>query len=110
MGAEQEPLVLLVSAEQAGTRIDRFLAATLPELSRSYAQQLIDDAHVRLNGKATKSSTMLADGDQVSVTLPLPQATDLVAEPIPLVVRYEDDDVLVVDKPAGMVVHPAPGH
>ncbi len=110
MGAEQQPLVLVVAEDQAGDRIDRFLAAALPDISRSYAQQLIADGHVRLNAKATKPSTVLEAGDSVTITLPLPQATDLIAEPIPLVIRYEDDDLLVVDKPAGMVVHPAPGH
>jgi 23S rRNA pseudouridine1911/1915/1917 synthase len=97
-------------AEQVGERLDRFIADALPDVSRSYAQQLIEDGHVRVNGKAVKRSTILARDDAVTVTLPLPQAIDLVPEPIPLVIRYEDDDVLVVDKPAGMVVHPAPGH
>lgn len=110
MGAEQQPLVLVVAQEDAGDRLDRFLARALPDLSRSHAQQLIDDAHVRLNGKSAKRSTLITAGDSISVTLPLPQATDLIAEAIPLTIRYEDDDLLVVDKPAGMVVHPAPGH
>ena len=110
MGADHDPLTLVVSKEQQGLRLDRFLAESLPDVSRSYAQQLIDDAHVRVNGKAARRSSGVAAGDAITVTLPLAQATDLVAEPIPIVVRYEDDDVLVVDKPAGMVVHPAPGH
>ncbi|CAA9243083.1 MAG: Ribosomal large subunit pseudouridine synthase D [uncultured Chloroflexia bacterium] len=99
-----------VTNEHAGERIDRFLALALPDLSRSYAQQLIDDGHVLVNGKSVKRSTAVQTDDLVTITLPVPQATDLVAEDIPLVVRYEDDDLLVVDKPAGMVVHPAPGH
>jgi 23S rRNA pseudouridine1911/1915/1917 synthase len=110
MAAEQQPLVLLVTAEHVGDRLDRFLAAALPDVSRSYGQQLIGDGHVRLNGQSAKPSAILALNDAVSVTLPLPQATDLIPENIPLDIRYEDDDVLVVDKPAGMVVHPAPGH
>ncbi len=110
MGAEQEPLALLVTDERAGERLDKFLAAALPDISRSYGQQLIGDGHVRLNGKATKASAAVEAGDSVTVTLPLPQPTDLVAEDIPLVIRYQDADVLVVDKPAGMVVPPAPGH
>lgn len=110
MGAEQQPLALEVAEQNAGDRLDRFLASVVPDLSRSYAQQLIGDGHARVNGKAAKPSAALQAGDVVTVTLPLPQPTDLVAEPLPLTIRYEDDDVLVVDKPAGMVVHPAPGH
>ena len=110
MGADQQHLTLVVSSEQAGDRLDRFIAAALPDVSRSYGQQLIAEAHVRVNDRAVKRSATVEAGDVVTVTLPLPRATDLVAEPIPLTIRYEDDDLLVVDKPAGMVVHPAPGH
>ncbi len=110
MGAELEPLALLVPLEHVGERLDRFLPTAMPDISRSYGQQLIEDGHVRINGKVVKRSTSLEAGDAVTVTLPLPQATDLIAEAIPLTIRYEDDDLLVVDKPAGMVVHPAPGH
>jgi 23S rRNA pseudouridine1911/1915/1917 synthase len=99
-----------VESAYAGERIDRFVARVLPDLSRSYAQQLIDDGHVRVNGKAVKRSTAVQTDDLISVTLPIPQATDLVAEDLPLTIRYEDDDLVVVDKAAGMVVHPAPGH
>lgn len=110
MAADQEPLTLVVAAGQRGERLDRFLAGALPDISRSYGQQLIGDGHVRVNGKVVKRSATVEAGDEVTVTLPLPQASDIVPEPIPLDIRYEDDDVLVVDKPAGMVVHPAPGH
>ena len=110
MGAEQQPLSLLVPSAHAGDRLDRYVAAALPDVSRAYAQQLIEDGHVRVNGQAVKRSTSLAVDDVVTVTLPLPQPTDLIAEPIPLTIRYEDEDLLVVDKPTGMVVHPAPGH
>ena len=110
MGADQEPLALVVPPEAAGDRLDRFLAGVLPDVSRSYAQQLIDDAHVRVDGKAVKRSAIVQAGEVVTVTVPLPSATDLVPEAIPLTIRYEDADLLVVDKPAGMVVHPAPGH
>ncbi len=110
MGAEQPPLQIIVQTEHAGERLDRFVAATIPDISRSYVQQLISDAHVRVNGKSAKASASVQPGDAITVTLPLPQTTDLIPEPIPLVIRYEDDDLLVVDKPAGMVVHPAPGH
>ncbi|HEY0733833.1 MAG TPA: RluA family pseudouridine synthase [Herpetosiphonaceae bacterium] len=110
MGAELEPLVLVVEPEQADTRLDRYLALVVPDMSRSYVQHLINDAHVRVNGKLVKPSYAVQPADEVSVTLPLPQPTDIVAENIPLTIVYEDADLLVVDKPAGMVVHPAPGH
>lgn len=110
MGAELEPLVLVVEPEQADTRLDRYLALVVPDISRSYVQHLINDAHVRVNGKLVKPSYAVQPADEVSVTLPLPQPTDIVAENIPLTIMYEDADLLVVDKPAGMVVHPAPGH
>jgi 23S rRNA pseudouridine1911/1915/1917 synthase len=110
MGADRQHLTLVVVPEAAGKRLDRFVASALPDVSRSYGQQLIADAHVRINGQAAKQSTSVEAGDIITITLPLPQATDLVAEPIPLTIRYEDHDLLVVDKPAGMVVHPAPGH
>lgn len=100
----------LVVAEGAGQRLDRWVATALPDLSRSYVQKLIDDGNVLLNGQAAKSRTAVKDGDAVQILLPPPQPSDLVAEDIPLVVRYEDDDLLVVDKQAGLVVHPAPGH
>src|SRR3954452_19205809 len=110
MAAEHEPLELIVTPEQVGERLDRLLTAALPDVSRSYVQHLIADAHVRVNGKAVKQSATVQAGEVITVTLPLPQATHLIPEPLPLTVRYEDDDLLVVDKPAGMVVHPAPGH
>lgn len=109
MGADQTPL-LVIPDETASGRLDRYLAAALPDLSRSYVQQLIGDAHVRVNGKTVKASYAVQPGDQISLTLPLPQPTDIVPENIPLQIVYEDADLLVVDKPAGMVVHPAPGH
>jgi 23S rRNA pseudouridine1911/1915/1917 synthase len=101
---------LTVEPDQAGERLDRFVAAAVPDLSRSYAQQLIADNHIRVNDRDAKASQALQPGDVVSVVRPLPQPTDLVPEAIPLNIVYEDADVVVVDKPAGLVVHPAPGH
>jgi 23S rRNA pseudouridine1911/1915/1917 synthase len=83
----------------------------LPDLSRSYAAQLIEGGHVSVNGApATKPSHKLKASDTISVEIPAPQPSDLQAEAIPLTIVYEDADLLVIDKPAGMVVHPAPGH
>lgn len=110
MAYESEPIMIKVDSDAQPMRIDRFLAEQLPDVSRSYAQQLISDGHVRVDDRSTKPSYQIQPGDQIEVTLPLPKPSDLVAENLPLNIVYEDDDLLVVDKPAGMVVHPAPGH
>ena len=101
---------MLVERDDEGQRLDRFAAAKVPDLSRSYARQLIEDAHIRLNDRDARPSAQLHVGDVVTIYRPIPQPTDLVAQDIPLEVVYEDADVVVIDKPAGMVVHPAPGH
>lgn len=103
-------LRLVVEAAEDGLRLDRYAAARVPDLSRSYARQLIEDAHIRLNGRDARPSSPVQTGDIVTVWRPVAQPTDLVAEEIPLTIVYEDADVVVVNKPAGMVVHPAPGH
>ncbi|HEX8219434.1 MAG TPA: RluA family pseudouridine synthase [Chloroflexia bacterium] len=105
------PLQWQVEPSDAGERLDRAVSTHLPDLSRSYAANLIERGHVSVNGTpATKSSHKLKPGDLVSVELPTPAPSSLQAESIPLNVVYEDADLLVIDKPAGMVVHPAPGH
>jgi 23S rRNA pseudouridine1911/1915/1917 synthase len=92
-------------------RLDKFLVACLPEFSRSRLQGLIEDGFVRVNETlASKSGQMLTPGDGIEVRIPPPVPTALVPEPIALAVVFENDDLLVVDKPAGMVVHPAAGH
>lgn len=101
---------LVAPADAQAKRLDRFVADHVADLSRSYARQLIEDEHVLINGQAAKPSAIVQPGDLVSVRRPLPSPVDLVAENIPLDVVYEDDDVVVVNKAAGMVVHPAPGH
>ena len=93
-----------------GSRLDRFLAEQVPELSRSAAQRLIDGGKVAVNGELLKASYKVKPGDLVVAFLPGMEETELLAEPIPLTVVYEDDALIVVDKPPGMVVHPAPGH
>src|SRR5512140_1234201 len=98
-------------AASGGDRLDRFVAEHWEDISRSYAATLIEGGMVAVNGApATRPARKLRAGDEVSVTLPAPQPSGLVAEDIPLSVVYEDPDLLVIDKPAGMVVHPAPGH
>src|SRR3712207_6021036 len=101
--------VELVVEEATGARLDSWLAERLP-LSRSRAAQLIEQGRVLLNGRPPKKRDVPAPGDRVEVTLPAPEPSALGAEEIPLAVVYQDEDLLVIDKPPGMVVHPAPGH
>jgi 23S rRNA pseudouridine1911/1915/1917 synthase len=106
-----ERLEFVVAAEQEGERLDRYLAGELPNRSRSQVQRLIEDGHVSLaRVKTAKSNTALREGDAISVTLPAPEPSAMEAEDLPLPILYQDEDVVVVDKPAGMVVHPGAGH
>ena len=98
------------SVTQGGERLDRYLVGALSEQSRSRVQQLIRDKRVHVNSRGAKPGLVLAAGDHVSVDLPEPAPTGLAPERLPVPVLYEDEDLLVVDKPAGMPVHPAPGH
>jgi 23S rRNA pseudouridine1911/1915/1917 synthase len=91
-------------------RLDKFLAGRLPELSRSAAQRLIDDGQVTVDGEPVKASHKVRAGDRIVVLLPGKESHELVPEAIPLDVVYEDAALIVVNKAAGMVVHPAPGH
>jgi 23S rRNA pseudouridine1911/1915/1917 synthase len=101
---------LTIDAESAGTRLDRWLAAQVPAMSRAKIQALIDGGHVRVDGRARKASHRVARGERVEVEIPPPPPETLAPEPIELAIVFEDDDVLVVDKPVGMVVHPGAGH
>jgi 23S rRNA pseudouridine1911/1915/1917 synthase len=101
-------LELLVA--EAGPRLDKLLAQRLPELSRSAIQTLIDDGQVTVNGAHTKAGYRVRQRDLIVLNLPPPPPSTLTAEPMPLRILYEDDALLVVDKPAGVVTHPAPGH
>lgn len=106
-----ETLELDVGAEAAGLRLDQFLAGSIEDASRSFIKKVIKDGGVFLNGHGvTRPSRHLAENDRVGITLPPPPATDLVGEDIPLDVLFEDSEILVVNKPSGLVVHPAPGH
>jgi 23S rRNA pseudouridine1911/1915/1917 synthase len=90
-------------------RLDALVAAET-ELSRTQAQRLIRDGQITLNGESVKPNAVTSVGDLVEITYPEPEEVDVAAEDIPLDVLYEDEDLLVVNKPQGMVVHPAPGH
>jgi 23S rRNA pseudouridine1911/1915/1917 synthase len=93
----------------AGVRLDKFVGERCSELSRTHAQQLIADGFITVNGKAVKPSLKLAPGDTVDITIPPESPSTLEPENIPLNIIYEDSDLLVIDKPAGLAVHPAPG-
>jgi 23S rRNA pseudouridine1911/1915/1917 synthase len=108
MSADQTH-VLSVEAGEGG-RLDRLVAARLADLSRTAVQRLIDDGFITLNGSFCKASDKVEQGDVIVVRVPPPAPTELLAEDIPLTIVYEDDDVVVIDKPAGLVVHPAAGH
>lgn len=99
-----------VTAEHVAKRLDRFLDDSLPELSRSQIKRLIDEGAVTLNGGTSKSGVKLKGGERICLVLPDPVAATAAAEPIPLHILYEDPSLVVVDKPAQLVVHPAPGH
>ena len=93
-----------------GLRIDKFLAEEFPEMSRSYIQKLIKDDQVTVNGKILKANYKVAEADEVVLNQPELKEPDILAENIPLDILYEDSDLLIVNKPKGMVVHPSAGH
>jgi 23S rRNA pseudouridine1911/1915/1917 synthase len=99
-----------VSDDSEGARLDRFLVAVLPERSRSQIQRLIKDGHVRVSGREAKPNQPVKTGQQIAIDIPEPIDARPQPEALPLPVIYQDHDVIVVDKPAGMVVHPAAGH
>ena len=96
--------------DDLGTRLDRYIADKLPDLSRGTVQGLIESGRVLVDGRQRKPKFRMTPGEVVSVEIPPPRIDEILPDPIPLAVLYEDADVIVVDKPAGMVVHPAPGH
>lgn len=101
---------IAVSEEQTSERLDKFLSTTEPEWSRTQVQQWVKDGLIEVNGKQVKANYKVQAGDQIKVEIPDPEALDVEAESMDLDIYYEDEDVLVVNKPRGMVVHPAPGH
>jgi 23S rRNA pseudouridine1911/1915/1917 synthase len=97
-------------ADISGVRLDKFVGEKCPELSRTHAQQLIAAGFITVNGHEVKSGLKLNIGDRVDITIPPEPPSHLTPESIPLKIVYEDSDLLVIDKPAGLAVHPAPGH
>ncbi len=101
---------MILIADTAGERLDAFLARRADGMSRSAAQKLIEEGRVLLNGKPGKKNDKLNPGDQVEYTIPAPKPVEIAPRAMPLEIVYEDEDLLVINKPKGLVVHPAPGH
>ena len=101
---------LTLTADRAGERADAFLARSVPGLTRSAAQRLLEEGAVTLEGRPVKKNYKTVPGDQLEAVLPDPEPVAILPQNIPLDVVYEDGDVIVVNKPVGLVVHPAPGH
>jgi 23S rRNA pseudouridine1911/1915/1917 synthase len=99
-----------LTVEESGARIDVYIAARMPELSRSRIAQLLLAGHIRLNGAVPRKSVIATAGDIIEIDVPPPERSAVEAEDIPLTIVYEDADIAVIDKPSGLVVHPAPGH
>ena len=101
---------VVITSQEAGERLDQFLQTQIGDHSRSFIQKLIKEGNCLVNGKQVKSGYMLRAGDLAEWEVPAPKTLEIQPEDIPLDILYEDDDLLVVNKPKGMVVHPAPGH
>ena len=101
---------ITIISEISCSRLDKFLANEIEYLSRTQIQEIIKSGLVTINGLISKTSSLVNVGDEVKMTIPAPVSTDVVAEDIPLDIYYEDSDVIVVNKPSGMVVHPAFGN
>ena len=99
----------LVSGEK-GVRVDKYVSEHCSDLSRTRAQKLINDGYVRVNGDVARAGFKLDIGDSITVEIPPLEPVLLQPEEIPLTIIYEDDELLVIDKPAGLTVHPAPAH
>jgi len=109
---EESPLELelILAPERAGERIDLAIGKSTPRLSRTYAGQLLRDGAILVNGRAVKPSYKVVGGERIQIELPEPEAIEARAEDIPLDVIHEDADIIVINKPAGMVTHPSAGH
>ena len=102
--------IIELNSEEEGERIDKYLSETLTDYSRSYLKNLIDEGRVQVAGKIVKSSFKVYNGAAITVSLPPVKDVKILPEDIPLDILYEDEDVILVNKPKGMVVHPAAGH
>ena len=100
----------LVGEDEEGDRLDVYLSEQLGDMSRSYIQKIIKDKKVEVNGKVEKAKYLVKEDDKIKIEIPTPKLLEVVAQDIPIDIVYEDNDVLIVNKPQNMVVHPAPGN
>ena len=107
---EENKEIFAVSKEGAGVRIDRYLSDCYPQWSRSYLQKLLKDENILVGGSKTKANYKLREGDEITILIPPLEDVEILPEDIPLDILYEDQWLLIVNKPKGMVVHPAPGN
>lgn len=105
-----QEIKLIVGEEYDGLRIDRYLSENLCDISRSYIQKLIGDGMVSVEDRPVKANLKVKKGQEVIISLPEPKEAEIVPEDIPLDIIYEDNDIILINKPKGMVVHPAAGH
>jgi 23S rRNA pseudouridine1911/1915/1917 synthase len=105
-----ESYTYTIDTDNIGKRVDKYISELLPNCSRSFVQKLIKDNQLIVNNKSVKANYKLRQSDILEITIPKPKEIDILAENIPIDIIYEDKDVLLVNKPQGMVVHPAPGH
>lgn len=110
MQGGREVIREIVVEDGNGLRIDRYLSECCADMSRSYLQKLVKEGNVLVNGQSVKSNYKVSDGDQIRMELPAAMEPEIIAEPMELDVIYEDSDIILINKPKGMVVHPAPGH
>lgn len=110
MEEKKDEIVIDATSEMEEERIDKVLAECMDTFSRSFLQKLLKEGQIAVNGRAVKANYRLQENDRIVFQIPKAQEPDILAENIPLSVLYEDEDILVVDKPKGMVVHPAAGH
>lgn len=103
-------LMFTVTEEESGERLDKYLSGLMPEVSRSFLQKLLKQGQVTVNNKEVKANYIIKEKDVIDLTIPKAVEPEIMPENIPLDILYEDEDVLVVNKPKNMVVHPAPGH
>lgn len=106
----QEQHSFFVTKDNDGVRIDKVLSENFPDISRSFFQKLIKDEQITVNDKVIKSNYKVCESDEIKFTIPDVTIPNILPEDIPLDIVYEDDDIIIINKPKGMVVHPAPGH
>ena len=100
----------LVLEEEEGERLDVYLSSQLGDMSRSYIQKIIKDKKVKVNDKIEKAKYLVKEEDKIIIEIPAPKLLEIKAQDIPIDIVYEDDDLMIVNKPQNMVVHPAPGN